>query len=536
MTTDPAFMHTDRPLRTVLAVVRNGAAAARMFEILALLDNDRRINVRVTVGPDSDYRHGVSDLLREHQVRPMPWREAVESRFDLTLSGSASRTLRHLRSPVIVFPHGAGHHKLRHGGPAAIDLEPEQVMHLGKPIPTAFLLPGERSRRLLLQTCPQAEDSAIIAGDPVAQQLRQNLRFRPAFRHKLGLGAKKRLVVVTSTWGSNSLAATRLGLLERLICELPTDQYQVAAIFHRNVTVHDGQYQLNRKLRAARDAGLVMIPMATSWQPYVIAADCVLGDHGSTTFYAADVAPVAIVAQSPDEHPPDGPVPALMKALPHLDLHEALHPQIDRLTSEPRRADVAAILASSIDGDADAAAVFRSTMYRLMRLDEPRWKPSLPLRLTPLKPPTAPTAFRVHTHLPADSERPVVRLTRYPAMTADPASPTHLVVRTDDTDGPRWQHADVTVAVCGEPELSAVLGLGARVAVQAITTDSCLLHDVDGTSVIAHIDTDANDHSAALVASAYYHFAESTRPLPETITVDNGVASFCVRFERRSTR
>src|SRR5690606_32621784 len=117
------------------------------------------------------------------------------------------------------------------------------------------------------------------------------------------------------------------------------------------------------------------------WQAAVLAADCVIGDHGSVTFYSADFVPVAVAAHSPHEYLADGPLAAFADLVPHIDVDRPVLPQVEDLLAQPRSPALRSVIDSSIERDIDAAAVFRSTMYELMRLDEPTSPSFSPLPL-----------------------------------------------------------------------------------------------------------------------------------------------------------
>jgi hypothetical protein len=100
----------------------------------------------------------------------------------------------------------------------------------------------------------------------------------------------------------------------------------------------------------------------------VVAADHVIGDHGSVTAYAAAVGRPTLVLTAPEPAPAPGtPQHLLALHAPRLDLHRPLLPQL-ALTGgiEP-----AAVLGSVTARPGEAAALLRRTMYRLLQLTEP---------------------------------------------------------------------------------------------------------------------------------------------------------------------
>lgn len=522
--------------RSILAVARNGASAFRLLEVVKLFNGDDRLNLRMTVGPDSRYGYGVEQLLTSARIRLLPWDSAKESTFDLVLSGSANACLSELRGPVVLFPHGAGHHKRSpavSSGDRVFELTGEQLLYNGSVIASKHLLPGRDSMMRLRRDCGPAAAHAIIAGDPIAQQLREHVPLRGTYRADLGLLAGQRLVVVSSTWGPQSFAGQSLDLLKRLIAELPVDEYRIAATFHHNVTIRDGHRELERILSAALDSGLILLPPAMSWQPAVIAADCVIGDHGSTTFYAADVVPVAIATSGPNDCPADSPMTALIDTVRHLDENQPIRPQIDALVAESRSEAVTAIIDSSIERDVDASTVFRSAMYELMHLEEPSAPAFLPMERPRLDRFQA-TAFLVDSAVSEDGGVAAVTLARYPAALAPMREGRHLVVRTDDPDPRRAQSATALVAVNEELRLAELLARfpGCLIAVKPLMSGQVALRVHDGTEFTVSTNTPSSTDVAALAASAYVALTRANTLLSVQATVTCGTKTIAMSFRR----
>ena len=534
MTRSPEGKVTLGSQRSILAVARNGASAFRLLEVVKLFDNDERLNLRMTIGPDSRYGYGVEQLLTSQRIRLLPWDSATDTTFDLVLSGSANTCLSQVRGPVVLFPHGAGHHKrppAASRGEQVFELTNDQLLHNGSVIAAKHLLPGRDSMTRLMRDCEPAADRAVIAGDPIAQQIRDHVALRDTYRASLGLSLGQKLVVVSSTWGPNSFAAQSLGLLKRLVAELPMDEYRIAATFHHNVTVRDGHRELERILKSTIDSGLILLPPTISWQAAVIAADCVLGDQGSTTFYAADVTPVAITTHSPIDCPADSPMTALINAVPRIEDDQPLLPQVDALVTKSRSDDITAIIDESIERQIDSAAVFRSTMYQLMDLAEPTVPAFLPLEI-PRPEPIEVTAFVVSATVVDVDDGPTVALTRYPAAIAPMQEGRHLVVRTDDPDPRRAQTATALVAVNPEPDLVDLLDRfpGCRVAAKPLPSGEVAVLADDGTGFTVTTDPAADSDIAALVASGYLALTRANHPLDAPVPVTSGSRRVIMNF------
>ncbi|WP_410595527.1 hypothetical protein [Amycolatopsis sp. lyj-23] len=102
---------TFAPVRRLLAVAHNVTAATRLFDVVALVAEDPRIEVVFTDPGSSAFPAGTADFLRSRGVRQVAWPEALEGGFDLAIAASHGQTLHELSIPVVVIPHGMGYNK-----------------------------------------------------------------------------------------------------------------------------------------------------------------------------------------------------------------------------------------------------------------------------------------------------------------------------------------------------------------------------------------------------------------------------------------
>jgi hypothetical protein len=315
-----------------------------------------------TAAPDV-FGNGVAELLRELGGIVLPWEQATELTFDLALAAGYAE-LHRLSAPVVVLPHGASHNKLavRPGVSAApalrgvYGLDPQTLVRGGRVVPAALVLSHRRDLEILGRQCPAALPAAAVLGDPCYDQLLVSRSLRPQYRRALKVGRRTTLVVTASTWGTRSLFGQPEVLHDRLLAELPPDRYRVVSLMHPNVWYGHGDRQVRAWLGSAMRRGLALVPPRSEWLGALIAADIVVGDHGSTSVYAAaggvpvlwagdgdqDLAPgsaAALLARSSPRLSPDDPVgPQLMAALrrhaPALSRAVAA-----RVTSEPGQFD-----------------------------------------------------------------------------------------------------------------------------------------------------------------------------------------------------
>ncbi|MDT0306402.1 hypothetical protein RM780_05425 [Streptomyces sp. DSM 44917] len=310
----------------------------------------------------------------------------------------------------------------------------------------------------------------MLAGDPCYDRLLAALPYRERFRRALGVARGQRLVLVTSTWGGASLLGRSEpqgpdappGLLPRLTAELSADEYRTAAVLHPNVWHGHGPGQVRAWLDGARRAGLLLIPPLEGWRQALIAADCVIGDHGSVTFYAAALGRPVLLAAFPDpdagaDLDPASPVAALGRHAPRLNAAGSLRAQIERAVSahDPARHAGPRELVTSAPGG--SAALLRALFYRLIGIPEPAGSPALLDRLLPPRPEPAPRTapLRVLTR-PAAGPLPAVAVKRFAGPPFEPEAAgfeeAHTAVHEDTRDLAALAVADLVLRGPGEDE------------------------------------------------------------------------------------
>lgn len=362
--------------RCVLAVVHTVTSGQRVLEVVELLERDPRVQFVFTQAPDV-FSNGVADFLRDTGGLVLTWEQAVRERFDLAVAASYGG-LPQVHAPVMVLPHGAGYGKgypvaTAAGQPeraAVYGLEAQRLMHNGQLVVDAVVLPHEDELAVLRAQCPPAVPAAVVAGDVCFDRLVASLPHRADYRAELGIAPGERLVVVASTWGRDSLFG-RQELLTRLLDELSGCGVRVAALVHPSVWFGHGPRTVAAWTADCRDAGLILVG-PEHWQAPLVAADHVVGDHGSVSVYAAAIGrPVLLVDPPPRAVIPPGSAQDVVHRLaPRLRVAEPIGPQLRAAESgvERLRAAVAGRLTSR---PGTSAVVLRETAYRLLGLDVP---------------------------------------------------------------------------------------------------------------------------------------------------------------------
>ncbi|MER5222987.1 hypothetical protein [Streptomyces flaveus] len=369
---------TRRTRRRVLVVVHTVIAGQRLLDTTRLLEGDIRVQTFFTQAPDV-FGNGVAEFLDQTGGLVMPWSQVVQTHFDLALAASHG-SLHELHSPVIVLPHGAGHNKLtpagRPGRPVAqrgvYGLSRQRLVRDGAVVPEVIVLAHHEELTRLGRECPEALPVAEVVGDPCFDRIAASLPFRALYRDALGARAGQRLILVCSTWGPDSLLGQGWEVLERLVGELPQDEFRIAALLHPHVWNTHGAWQVRAWLAGLGRSGLSLVSPYGDWTGAVVAADYIVGDHGSVTLYGAMTGVPVLMAGRPDaDVDPSSPLAELMSFAPRLRGDRPLRPQLRRslATCRTHRHERVASRISSEPGR--FSRKMRALLYRKLRLRAP---------------------------------------------------------------------------------------------------------------------------------------------------------------------
>lgn len=321
--------------KTVLVAVHTVTMGQRLEMLLPLIETDERVQVIFTAAPHA-FGNGVARFLRQLDGISIPWEQATETPFDLALAAGYP-AIHELRAPLIVLPHGAGYNKLVvHGGTGhavaareVYGLDNQRLVQGGRVVPDVLVLSHRADLSVLGRQCPEALPAAEVIGDPCYDRLAVSKPLRAAYRRALGVPDATRLVVTTSTWGTGSLFGQLTDLHDRMLAELPRDQYEVVALMHPNVWYGHGPRQVRAWLSSAMRRGLALVPPDAGWLSVLMAADVVIGDAGSGSAYAAAAGVPVIIGTFPDEDVARGSAAALLAAAaPRLRLDQPVERQL----------------------------------------------------------------------------------------------------------------------------------------------------------------------------------------------------------------
>ncbi|MER7753853.1 hypothetical protein [Kitasatospora sp. NPDC097643] len=447
-------------------MVHNITSATRLLDLLAVFGPDRRVEVLFSCTGSSALDGGTSEFLRDRGMVEIPWEAAKEYPFDLAIATNRGGDLHALRAPLIGAPHGAGYNKiLRQPAaagaagsrePGAFGLTAEWLMHEGAVVPAGVLLSHQEQLERLRSGCPEAVPVSAVVGDPCVDQLHASAPLRAAYRKAFGVRPDQKLVVASSTWGPHSLLGNaEANALRRVLAELPSDEFRVVAAVHPNAWYAHGEWQVHRWLADLIDCGLILpAPETESWKAALVAADYLVGDHGSVTLYGVSLGiPTLLGAFSDDTVAPGSPMEQLGKLVPRLSAWEGVLPQLLRAGgAQPADPELARLSGQVTSVPGESAARLRAVFYRHLGLDEPDGPAVtrvVPVpELSVVRPTVLPATLVVTENEPEPEPGRSLRVRRYPARLqrsggVRPGPDAHLVADHAEPDGAVRRSADV---------------------------------------------------------------------------------------------
>ncbi|QKW07583.1 hypothetical protein HUT18_15560 [Streptomyces sp. NA04227] len=382
--------HTLSGQKHLLAVAHTVTYAKRLLEVLKLVETDFRIQTHFTVPPHV-FGGQVPAFLAELGIEVLPWAEATRRPFDLALA-AGPRGVHEVQAPLVALPHGAAYVKRLTGyGPhedGIAGLRRRDIMPDGRTLPAALVVSHAADLHELAQSCPEALPVARVVGDPVYDRIAAALPRRAAHREALGLDEDQELLVFVSTWGPNSSFGRIENLLPRLAAELDPTRFRTAVLLHPNVYAGHGRWQVAGWLSLSARRGTAVVPPEADWRSVLIAADYVLGDHGSVTTYATLTnAPILLASSPQQEINPASPAATLALTAPTLSPGHPLEEQLGFAAREYRREEYAAIASRITSHPGEFNRRMRDVLYAQLGLGRPAYEPeTVPLPLPPRLP------------------------------------------------------------------------------------------------------------------------------------------------------
>jgi hypothetical protein len=360
----------------VLAIAHTVISARRMLDAVRLLESDLRVQVVFTTAPGA-VDAGLGALLAANGGVFMPWQRATQLRFHVALAADYG-AVHEVQAPLMVMPQGAGLSQLSHRGNQAVaggvvyGLDRHRLGRDSRGASAAILVAHEAERSRLARARPELLPAISVIGDSSYDRMVASLPLRDFYRRALGVAPGKKLVVMASTPDVRSSSIRPHALLRRVVAELPASDYHVLALFHPDLTP-------SRRigLSTSLHHGLSLMPPEADWRAPLVAADCIISDHGPVAPYGAVTgAPVLLFGRSHEDFDADSILGELVKVAARLSSRQSIRSQlrraikkyrpdhyqqvIERITSEPERSN----------------RILRRLLYRALGLTQPLTIPS----------------------------------------------------------------------------------------------------------------------------------------------------------------
>ncbi|EHM27131.1 hypothetical protein SPW_4484 [Streptomyces sp. W007] len=524
--------------KTLVVAARTVTSTVRVLECLpALLRGDARVTVVFAHDSTSAFSDGVLELLHDAGCRIIPWAQVRQAEPDLILTASENIDVPEGHCPVLVLPHGIGFQKQVPDSRSPRDrlsgVVPDSLLESGR----AWLAISHPSQEeQLLSSHPKAAGRTLLVGDPCYDELLVSAGRADAYRQALGVPAGHRLVVLSSTWGRTSLIGQDPDLAARILAALPYDEFRVAAIVHPNVWSGHGSWQIRTLLAPALEAGLMLIPHIHAWRPALVAADVVVGDHGSVTLYGAALGKPVLLGAFGSEAVDGTAAAGLGRAAPRLNALGDVREQITSALARQAPDRFAAIAAGAFDRPGQALARLRTALYHLLDLTEPMPAPPPALYLgEPEAAGAEVTAWTVISSVSPRAEPNTVTVRRRPAAVAPYGGVNRNADKDEDETVGRFRHLacdererdrrlveSASVLLCGAPAPSSTAALrwiddalarlpGCRLAATALSGGGCLVGLRDGRIVEASTTGTPADPGPA--AAVVYSLLRAAAPL-----------------------
>ncbi|SEF26575.1 hypothetical protein SAMN05421837_103397 [Amycolatopsis pretoriensis] len=506
--------------------MRSFAAANRLLRVLQDL-GPGTVEIVFVMEPDSLWADGVIEDLTGRGATVLSWDQGREIEFDVILAAHASARFAELRGPAVVMPHGAGHNRDLSritGGRESVPtgLARSQLLRAdGQPAVARVLLSHPSQREWLRRTCPEIAHLAVVLGDPVLDRMCGSQRWREKFRRELGLSCGQRLVVVSSTWGPYSLWGRHGDLARRLLGSLPMDEYRLALVLHPNIWRGESPFAVQHSLRDELDSGLLLVPHQSSWEAVIMAADVVIGDHGSVSFYGATLdIPFLLAADGRRELIPGSPTAELCATANALDLDSPFEPQVARAIEHHDPA----LLRPAVDLMFANRGKARETLQRVLYEAMGRRPPDTTPRLRAIDSPRPlvgkpPTAFAVSADLvEAEATCGTVVARRFPLLATNRQStdPVFYVVTDLEVDPDTYSDAEIVIGEEIPEDLGAwfadVRAYSPYAALVAVRTAAgCILRFLDGVELFT------TDKDVSTTSIAAFAWRRAQQPVPDAL-------------------
>lgn len=480
--------------RSVLVAVHNITAMTRLLDVLPLIGGDPRIQIRFVVTGSSAFTAGTCEFLKSIGVIPLDWDDAKVKGADVVITASHGGDLGDLGAPVLILPHGVGYNKYlpRSSGKPVFGLSSDWLFDEdGKIIPSALVLSHTEQLDRLIAACAPAAPVAVLAGDPCLDRMLASLPLRNSYRSAFCVG-ERIMVVVSSTWGEKSLYGENPGFVTDLVLRLPADEFLVVMVMHPNIAAWHSPWQVRMWMEECERVGVVVLDPIEGWRAALVAADVVIGDHGSVTLYATALGrPVGLAVVPDDAVDPASAMGVLLDTAPRFVISQNPAMDLVNVIKDAGRVGLAPAGALVSSAPGESATLLRTLLYQMMDLSEPEHQADYAVLPVPRLNCSGTYSHLVTVTIINYSTKVLeAEVVRYPVSHLArqvPLAPGHLVVSLQ-TPYKHWLDRAEIIAIDVDPRGDTDRLLEAKAVLAELPTCSLTLVTEHGTWLVASRD------------------------------------------------
>lgn len=366
-------IHRPSPVKRVLICVESRLMAEYANDAAQFIRHDPRVELWLT-GPRARVIGQCleRELAAEHGYRYVSYIRARAMWWDLMVfAGYRAADRFHPGIRKVLVNHFLGGGKIISGKEYRFQ---RKMWHWGRPLFTSIFEASAKERDRAIAADPSLAPHVCLVGDLRSDRMLEMRARREQIRSEMGFSDSDKVVLIQSTWGSQSIME-RCGreLFDEVIRLLNEGKYRFIASTHPHhwQGPRTAQHPWGKYLAELERPGLVVIKPGDDWARFMVASDLAVTDNTSlSATYCQLHKPLVFIVMPDNTIPAGSTVHQLYCISPHLNSPAELQRGLDQvLQSYPYdRLRQIAYETNSLPGE--AAGRIRRELYRLLELDD----------------------------------------------------------------------------------------------------------------------------------------------------------------------